>query len=176
MKPLRIPGTEAEPISERERAKIARELRSRISGEVGFNHGERALYATDGSNYRFIPEGVVVPRTVEDIVATIEICRKYGLAVLPRGGGTDLAGSSTNTAVVIDMSKYLRKIISIDPQKREARVQPGTVLDDLRKKAEKEFGLTFGPDPSTHDHNTFGGMLGNNSCGVHSVLAAKVGP
>jgi FAD/FMN-containing dehydrogenase/Fe-S oxidoreductase len=158
------------------RRELARELGRGIGGEVRFGEGDRALYATDGSNYRYVPIGVVIPRNVEDVLATLEICRRHGAPVLPRGGGTDLAGSSTNTAVIIDLSKYLNRVLEIDPGRKLARVQPGTILDDLRKPAQREHGLTFGPDPATHNHCTFGGMIGNDSCGVHSVLAAKVGP
>jgi FAD/FMN-containing dehydrogenase/Fe-S oxidoreductase len=172
-----VPRPEHPPdLAEPARRRLAEDLRRAIRGEVRFDDGDRALYATDGSNYRFVPTGVVVPRSIEDVVAAMEVCRRYDAAVVPRGGGTDLTGSATNTAVVIDCSKYLRQVIAIDPERREARVQPGTVLDDLREQADRAAGLTFGPDPSTHDHNTFGGMIGNDSCGVHSVLAAKVGP
>jgi FAD/FMN-containing dehydrogenase/Fe-S oxidoreductase len=150
---------------------LARDLHGALDGEVRFGAGTRALYTTGGSNYRQVPIGVVLPKTVEDVVATVEICRSYDAPILSRGGGTSLAGQCCNVAVVIDHSKYLREIIDIDPERRLARVQPGVVLDRLRKKAEKEHGLTFGPDPSTHDHCTFGGMIGNNSCGVRSIMA-----
>ncbi len=147
-------------------------LRRSIEGEVRFDNGSRALYATDASNYRQVPIGVVVPRTVEDVVRTVEACREFDAPVLPRGGGTSLCGQCCNVAVVIDFTKYLHRIETLDPQGRFAWVQPGVVLDDLRNAAE-EFHLTFGPDPSTHDHNTLGGMIGNNSCGVHSVMAGE---
>jgi FAD/FMN-containing dehydrogenase len=120
-----------------------------------------------------IPIGVVLPRTVEDVLATLAACRQHGAPVLPRGGGTSLAGQIANVAV--DFSKYLKTIIEIDPQRKLARVQPGVVLDHLRKETEKH-GLTFGPDPSTNDHCTLGGMIGNNSCGVHSVMSQFYGP
>jgi FAD/FMN-containing dehydrogenase/Fe-S oxidoreductase len=147
-------------------------LRQHTSSEVRFDDGSRALYATAGGNYRQIPIGVVVPRTEDDVVGTIEICRKHAAPVLARGGGTSLAGQCCNVAVVIDCSKYLRKILELDPERKQARVQPGVVLDDLRNAGEK-FHLTFAPDPSTHDHCTLGGMIGNNSCGVHSVMGGK---
>ena len=152
--------------------RLAREFREQTSTEVRFDDGSRALYATAGGNYRQIPIGVVVPRTEDDVVGTIEICRKHAAPVLARGGGTSLAGQCCNVAVVIDCSKYLRKILELDPERKQARVQPGVVLDDLRNAAEK-FHLTFAPDPSTHDHCTLGGMIGNNSCGVHSVMGGK---
>jgi FAD/FMN-containing dehydrogenase/Fe-S oxidoreductase len=151
---------------------LARELRDEIEGEVRFDDGSRALYATAGGNYRQVPIGVVVPRSVQDIKAAIATARKFGAPVLPRGGGTSLAGQCCNVAVVIDVSKYLREVLELDWRHKRARVQPGVVLDDLRNAAEKHH-LTFAPDPSTHDHCTLGGMIGNNSCGVHSVMGGK---
>lgn len=151
---------------------LARELRTEIRGEVRFDDGSGALYATDASNYRQVPLGVVIPRSVEDIVATVAACHRHGAPVLSRGGGTSLGGQCCNVAVVMDMSKYLNHILDLDPVKKTARVEPGCVLDDLRDAAEK-YNLTFAPDPSTHSHNTLGGMIGNNSCGVHSVMGGK---
>jgi FAD/FMN-containing dehydrogenase len=151
---------------------LAAALRRAVAGEVRFDAGSRALYATDASNYRQPPIGVVIPRTLDDVVATIRICREHDAPFLSRGGGTSLAGQCCNTAVIVDYSKYLHRIVAVDPAQRHARVQPGVVLDDLRAAAE-EFGLTFAPDPSTHTHNTLGGMIGNNSCGVHSVMGGK---
>jgi FAD/FMN-containing dehydrogenase/Fe-S oxidoreductase len=151
---------------------LENDLRKTLEGEVRFDDGSRGLYATDGSNYRQIPIGVVLPKCEQDILRTLEACRAYGAPVLARGGGTSLAGQCCNVAVVIDVSKYLHKILSLDPEKKQARVQPGVVLDDLRHTAEKHH-LTFAPDPSTHSHCTLGGMIGNNSCGVHSVMGGK---
>src|SRR6266851_8388735 len=151
---------------------LAHELRASIRGEVRFDEGSRALYATDGSNYRQVPIGVVLPRGVEDVIQTVALCRRYAVPLLPRGGGTGLAGQSCNTAVIIDMSKYMRAILEIDPGQKIARVQPGIVLDVLRAAAERSH-LTFGPDPATHAQCTLGGMIGNNSCGTHSVMAGK---
>ncbi len=151
---------------------LANTLRSRVEGEVRFDDMSRALYSTDASNYRQVPIGVVIPKSVEDVVAVIECCREHGAPFLSRGGGTSLCGQSCNAAVMADFSKYLNRILEIDPQGKLARVEPGCVLDILRNAAEKHH-LTFGPDPSTHDHNTLGGMLGNNSCGVHSVYAGR---
>src|SRR5690348_9509767 len=150
-------------------ARLAREVR----GEVRFNDDDRALYSTDASNYRQIPIGVVLPRDADDVVAAVSVCRAFGAAIVARGGGTDLAGSTCNAAVVLDMSKYMNRVLDIDWDQREARVQPGTVLDDLRNAAE-ERRLTFGPDPATHNRNTLGGMIGNNSCGMHAQMAGKV--
>jgi FAD/FMN-containing dehydrogenase/Fe-S oxidoreductase len=149
---------------------LAQELSSTVRGEVRFDKGSRALYATDGSNYRQIPIGVVLPKDVEDVIATIAICQRHDVPLLPRGGGTSLAGQCCNIAVIIDMSKYLNNVLEVDAQQRRARVQPGVILDHLRNAAEK-YHLTFGPDPATHSQCTLGGMIGNNSCGVHSVMA-----
>jgi FAD/FMN-containing dehydrogenase/Fe-S oxidoreductase len=151
---------------------LARELESAIEGEVRFSDGDRALYATDSSNYRQVPLGVVLPCSIEDVVRTVAICRKHGAPLVSRGGGTSLAGQTCNTAVVIDFSKYLHRILELDPVRRRARVEPGCILDALRDAAERHH-LTFGPDPATHSHNTLGGMIGNNSCGVHSVQTGR---
>src|SRR5205085_1921125 len=147
-------------------------LRRNVRGEVRFDNGSRALYATDASNYRQVPIAVVIPRDADDVIATVSICREHGAPVLCRGGGTSLAGQCCNVAVVLDFSKYMSNIVEIDPARRLARVQPGVILDHLRAAAEKHH-LTFGPDPATHDRCTLGGMTGNNSCGVHSVMAGK---
>src|SRR5579862_1689109 len=147
-------------------------LQTKIEGEVRFDMGSRALYSTDGSNYRQVPIGVVIPRSVDDVIATVGECRRHGAPILARGGGTSLAGQCCNVAVVIDFTKHLNKLLELDPHGKTARVQPGIVLDWLRKEAEKHH-LTFGPDPATHNHNTLGGMIGNNSCGIHSVMAGK---
>ncbi len=153
-------------------AELERDLKRAIRGEVRFDRGSRALYATDGSNYRQIPIGLVVPRDDNDVVAAVAACRKYDAPVLPRGAGTSLAGQCCNVAVVLDFTKYMNGIVEIDPSRRFARVQPGVVLDSLRNGAEAHH-LTFGPDPSTHSRCTLGGMIGNNSCGTHSLLAGK---
>ena len=153
-------------------AELERALTREIRGEVRFDRGSRALYATDGSNYRQIPIGLVVPRDADDVAAAVGVCRTYGAPVLPRGAGTSLAGQCCNVAVVLDFSKYMNRILEIDPVRRFARVQPGVVLDSLRNAAEAH-RLTFGPDPSTHSRCTLGGMIGNNSCGTHSLLAGK---
>jgi len=147
-------------------------LRRNLRGDVKFDSGSRALYATDGSNYRQVPIGVVLPRDADDVVAAISICREFGAPLLCRGGGTSLAGQCCNVAVVLDFTKYMNLILEIDSHNRSARVQPGVVLDHLRNAAEK-YHLTFAPDPASHDRCTIGGMIGNNSCGVHSVMAGK---
>jgi len=153
-------------------AALEGDLRRQLRGDVRFDSGSRALYATDGSNYRQVPIGVVLPRDVDDVMATISLAREYGAPILCRGGGTSLAGQCCNVAVILDFSKYMGQILEIDPGRRIARVQPGVVLDHLRNAAERHH-LTFGPDPATHDRCTLGGMIGNNSCGVHSVMAGK---
>jgi FAD/FMN-containing dehydrogenase/Fe-S oxidoreductase len=151
---------------------LADSLRKRIQGEVRFDRSARALYATDGSNYRQAPIGVVLPRDADDVLATVALCREFGAPLLCRGGGTSLAGQCCNVAVILDFSKYMARILEIDPVRRIARVQPGVILDHLRAAAEQHH-LTFAPDPATHDRCTLGGMIGNNSCGVHSVMAGK---
>ena len=151
---------------------LSNALRERVRGEVRFDVGSRALYATDSSNYRQVPIGVVIPHDAEDVEAAVAVCRDYHVPILARGGGTSLAGQACNAAVVFDFSKYMNRILELDPERRFARVQPGVILDDLRDAAE-EHHLTFGPDPSTHDRCTMGGMIGNDSCGVHSVMAGK---
>ena len=153
-------------------AALEQELKQNIKGEVRFDRGSRAMYSTDGSNYRQIPIGLVVPRDADDVVAAMAACRKYGAPVLARGAGTSLAGQCCNVAVVLDFTKYMNQILELNPEQRFARVQPGVVLDTLRSQAEA-FKLTFAPDPSTHNRCTIGGMIGNNSCGTHSLLGGK---
>jgi FAD/FMN-containing dehydrogenase/Fe-S oxidoreductase len=155
---------------------LEHDLCKTVEGEVRFSAGDRALYSATGANYRQLPMGVVIPRTVDDVVATVAACREHGAPLLSRGGGTGLAGQTTNVAVVIDFSKYLNRIVEIDPERKLARVEPGLILDHLRHKAEHDHGLTFGPDPSTHEYCTFGGMIASNSCGVRSVMAQFYGP
>ena len=147
-------------------------LRAAIQGEVRFDDGSRALYSADASNYRQVPIGVVVPRTTEDLVAAVRVCHELGAPILPRGGGTSMCGQTVNVAVVLDVSKYLNRVLSVDAGNRCAHVEPGVVCDALRDAAE-EFNLTFAPDPSTHSRCTLGGMIGNNSCGPHSVMGGK---
>src|ERR1700678_3188956 len=153
-------------------AGLRAQIRWGSPGDIRFDAGGRALYATDGSNYRQVPIGVVLPRNIDDVLATGSLCRQFGAPLLCRGGGTSLAGQCCNVAVVLDFTRYMSRILEIDPVRRIARVQPGVVLDNLRNAAEKHH-LTFGPDPASHDRCTLGGMIGNNSCGVHSVMAGK---
>lgn len=154
---------------------LVEELHDAVAGEVRFDAGSCAAYSTDASNYRQVPIGVVVPRSIDDVTATVAACHRHRVPITSRGGGTSLAGQCTNVAVVIDCSKYLDHVVSIDPDARLAVVEPGCNLDVLRHAAAAH-GLTFGPDPATHDRNTLGGMIGNNSCGVHSVMAELYGP
>ncbi|HET7481795.1 MAG TPA: FAD-binding and (Fe-S)-binding domain-containing protein [Actinomycetota bacterium] len=149
-------------------------LRRSVAGEVRFDDGTRGLYATDASNFRQVPIGVVIPRTVDDVIATHAACHEFGAPILARGCGTSLSGEAVNVAVVIDFSKYLNEIVEIDPDRKTARVQPGVVHDQLAA-ATKHYGLVFAPDPSTHAYCTIGGSIGNNSCGVHSVQARFLG-
>lgn len=153
-------------------AALEHRLRARVRGEVRFDDGMRALYATDASNYRQIPIGIVKPLDAADVEAAIEVCRSFAAPVLSRGAATSLAGQCCNTAVILDFSKSMRSIISIDAEAKSAIVEPGVVLDRVREAAEK-FALTFAPDPATHSRCTLGGMIGNNSCGTHSLLGGK---
>jgi FAD/FMN-containing dehydrogenase/Fe-S oxidoreductase len=153
-------------------AGLERALRASVRGDVAFDAGTRALYTMDASNYRQVPLGVVRPASVRDVVAAVAACREHGVPVVPRGGGTSVSGNAIGAGVVLDTSRYLNRIHSIDPDRRTALVEPGVVLDDLRRAAGR-YGLTFGPDPSTHSRCTLGGMIGNNSCGAHSVAWGK---
>ncbi|MGH4029620.1 FAD-binding and (Fe-S)-binding domain-containing protein [Actinomycetota bacterium Odt1-20B] len=139
-----------------------------IRGDVEFGVGDRALYTMDASNYRRVPLGIVAPKDAGDVEAVLGVCREQGVPVVARGAGTSIAGQATGTGVVLDFTRYMNRILGIDPESRTAAVQPGVILDQLRGAA-AEFGLTFGPDPSTHSRCTLGGMIGNNSCGSHSV-------
>jgi FAD/FMN-containing dehydrogenase/Fe-S oxidoreductase len=151
---------------------LEKKLLATVKGEVRFDDASRALYATDASNYRQVPIGLVVPRDAADVIATVAACREYGAPLLSRGGGTSLAGQCCNVAVILDFSKFLRSILVLDPAGRRATVQPGIVLDVLRAEAELH-DLTFAPDPATHSRCTIGGMIGNNSCGIHALMGGK---
>jgi FAD/FMN-containing dehydrogenase/Fe-S oxidoreductase len=152
---------------------LKKSLRGPASSDlVRFDLGSRALYAADASNYRQLPIGVVFPRDAADVEAALAACRTTGAAVLPRGAGTSLAGQCVNVAVVFDYSRYMNALDCIDPEAKTARVQPGIVLDRLRDAAELHH-LTYAPDPATHSRCTLGGIIGNNSCGVHGLLGGK---
>ncbi|MGA5186234.1 FAD-binding and (Fe-S)-binding domain-containing protein [Streptomyces griseoincarnatus] len=149
------------------------ELRARVAGEVRFDAGTRAAYSTDASNYRQVPIGVVVPRTVEAAQEAVAVCQEQGAPLLSRGGGTSLAGECCNTAVVLDWSKYCNRLVSVDRENRRCVVEPGIVLDDLNRQL-AEHGLMYGPKPATHPNCTIGGMIGNNSCGSTAQAYGKV--
>ncbi len=159
-------------VTEPGRLDLEAALRAGLRGSVAFDSGTRSVYAADASNYRQVPLGVVLPLDHDDVVATLRICADADAAVVARGAGTSLAGQACNVAVVVDLSRHMTRILELDPVARIARVQPGVVLDDLRRAAE-EHGLTFGPDPATHAWCTLGGMIGNNSCGSHALFAGK---
>ena len=147
-------------------------LKEAVKGEVRFSDGDRGMYASDASNYRMVPLGVVLPKNADDVEAAVAICRDLGVPIHARGGGTAIPGQTVNNGILFDFSKYMNRVIDLDPDQRRADVQPGTVLDTLRDAAEKHH-LTFGPDPATHSRCTLGGMIGNNSCGVHSVMGGE---
>src|SRR5438067_5011349 len=153
-------------------AGLERMLRRNIRGEVCFDAGARAVWSTDASNFRMPPLGVVQPRDKDDVVAAVAACRDYGAPITNRGGGTSLSGETTNVAVIVDTSRYVTAIDELNPTGRFAWVEPGCINDTLRKAAQLH-QLDFGPDPSTHDRCTIGGNIGNNSCGVHSVMAGR---
>jgi FAD/FMN-containing dehydrogenase/Fe-S oxidoreductase len=153
-------------------AAMESELRSGIGGEVRFDDGDRGMYASDAGNYRMIPVGVVIPRDANDVLHTLAVCKRHGAPILARGGGTGIPGQTVNAAVLLDFSKYMNRLIELNPEQRYAVVEPGIILDELRKAAGTH-GLTFGPDPATHSRNTLGGMIGNNSCGIHSMMAGE---
>jgi FAD/FMN-containing dehydrogenase/Fe-S oxidoreductase len=145
------------------------ELAARIQGEVRFDTISRMLYSTDASNYQIEPIGVVIPRSADDIVATMEIAASHSVPILPRGGGSSLAGQTVGAALVIDTSKYMNRVLSFHPEDKSVTVEPGINLDVLNRQV-KASGLMFGPDPSSSNRATIGGVIGNNSTGAHSIL------
>ncbi|MFZ2060751.1 MAG: FAD-linked oxidase C-terminal domain-containing protein [Candidatus Binatus sp.] len=153
-------------------AALETHLRNIVEGEVRFDVGTRAAYATDASNYRQVPVGVVIPRHEGDVIAALSIARENSMPILARGGGTSLAGQACNAAIVLDFSKYMNRVIAIDASGRVAQVEPGVVQSHLNA-ALAPHGLFFAPDPSTKDRCTIGGMIGNNSCGAHSAAYGK---
>ncbi|MGE0138459.1 MAG: FAD-binding oxidoreductase, partial [Ilumatobacteraceae bacterium] len=154
-------------------AALEHDLRVAVDGEVRFDAGSRGAYSTDASNYREVPIGVVVPRTIDAAVEAVAVCGRHGAPLLSRGGGTSLAGQCTNTAVVLDWSKYCNRLTSVDADARTCVVEPGIVLDHLNAQL-ADTGLEFGPRPATHSHCTIGGMIGNNSCGSTAQRTGKV--
>ncbi|MFF9068001.1 FAD-binding and (Fe-S)-binding domain-containing protein [Streptomyces sp. NPDC014891] len=164
---LRHPGVVGR--HEQHTSELAAALRAAVAGEVDFSAAARAMTTMDASNYRRIPAGTVAPRDADDLAAVLEVCRDHGTTpVVARGAGTSIGGQATGTGVVLDLTRHMGGIVSLDPEARTAVVRPGLVLDRLRAAA-RPYGLTFGPDPSTHSRCTLGGMIGNNACGAHSV-------
>ncbi|GII89664.1 dimethylmenaquinone methyltransferase [Sphaerisporangium siamense] len=172
-RPPGLTGRRPEPAAPVDVAALRRDLEAAVHGEVRFDATMRGAYSTDASNYRQIPLGVVCPRTVEAAVAAVAVCRRHGAPLLSRGGGTSLAGECTNTAVVLDWSKYCHRLLDVDAEARTCLVEPGIVLDTLNARL-AGYGLEFGPRPATHDHCTIGGMIGNNSCGSTAQRTGKV--
>ncbi|MCA9296827.1 MAG: FAD-binding oxidoreductase, partial [Phycisphaerales bacterium] len=173
MTQVRLPIFEAtpEPMDDRVRA-FAGALRQAITGDVRLDRANRLLYATDASIYQMIPLAVVLPRSTDELAETVRTARRFHLPILPRGGGTSLAGQTVNHAVVIDCSFACNRIVDVDVDRRRVRVEPGVVLDDLNRALESH-GLIFGPDVATASHANLGGMIGNNSAGAHSVLYGR---
>ncbi|TVS00993.1 MAG: FAD-binding oxidoreductase, partial [Phycisphaerales bacterium] len=158
----------ARPRSETERAEIARGLANSVSGEVRFGRHDRMLYATDASMYQVEPIGVVIPDSIEDAVRAVEYCKQHSLPILPRGGGTSLAGQCVSEAVVIDFSPRCTRVIEVDAEGRRCRVEPGIAIDDLNAQLAGA-GLFFPPDPATSRHCNIGGAIGNNAAGARSI-------
>ena len=163
-----LPGAPAEVDVE----SLCDDLRARVDGEVRSDAGSRGAYSTDGSNYRFPPIAVVVPNSVDAGAAAVRVCAEHGAPVLSRGGGTSLAGQTTNAAVVLDWTKRCHHLVSVDQEARTCIVEPGIVLDVLNDKL-AEYSLMFGPRPSTHWSCVLGGMIGNNSCGATAQAYGK---
>src|SRR5258708_6255816 len=153
-------------------AGIRAALEKNIAGEVRFDRLSRALYSTDASVYQIVPLGVVLPRTQDDIVATVKACARFGVPLTARGGGTSQAGQCIGPGAVLDCSKYYNQILEINAKERWVRVQPGCVLDDVNREL-TPFGLHLPLDISTSDRATLGGMIANNSSGTHSVIYGK---
>src|ERR1051325_3976064 len=147
---------------------LERRLRSNMTGDVLFGAFDRGRYATDASFYQIMPLGVVVPRTIDEALRALAICRDDGLVVTPRGGGTSQCGQTVNDGIVVDFSRHLNRILSLDVENRTCVVEPGIVLDDLNRQLKKH-GLWFPVDVSTASRATIGGMAGNNSCGGRSL-------
>ncbi|CAN5729520.1 FAD-binding and (Fe-S)-binding domain-containing protein [soil metagenome] len=176
--PFRLPPIDPSVRESRASAETTRvleaELRSRIHGEVRFDRTSRMLYSTDASNYQIEPVGVVLPKSLDDVVGAVELAASHGVAILPRGGGSSLAGQTVGAALVIDFSKYLSRIIDLNPEEQTVLVEPGINLDSLNRLLVSN-GLMFGPDPSSSNRATAGGVVGNNSTGAHSVLYGMTG-
>jgi FAD/FMN-containing dehydrogenase/Fe-S oxidoreductase len=155
-------------------AEFAAELRKRFTGEIRIDRGSRILYSTDASIYQIEPLGIAIPRTQDDLHAAVELASKYSVPILARGSGTSLAGQAIGPALILDCSRWLDKILEIDPVAKTARVEPGVILTTLNRSA-AEFGLEFGPDPASAERATMGGVLANNATGAHSILYGMAG-
>ncbi len=164
--------TAVEKVPDTSTSLLAQELAAVVRGAVRFDTASRAMWSADSSNYRHVPLGVVQALDADDVEATVATAKAHGVPLLPLGARTSICGQSVNEAVVVDFHRHMHRVLDIDPDARTARVQPGTILDDLRDAA-RPHGLTFGPDPSTHNRCTLGGMIGNNACGSHSVAWGK---
>ena len=162
----------ATQISESNIRQLTEELNQQVSGEVRFDKMSRTLWSTDASIYQIEPVGVVLPKSAEDVIAVLETAKNYGVSVLPRGGGTSLAGQTVGESIVIDFSRYMRKVTEINTEEGWVKTQPGIILDELNKILSPH-GVLFSPDPSTSNRGNVGGALGNNSCGAHSVMWGK---
>src|SRR3990170_1143818 len=160
------------PNPSREYEEIAADLKKRIEGEVRFDRYSRLLYSTDASIYEIEPVGVVLPRHKGDVQAVIEVANQFNVPVLPRGGGTSLAGQTVGYAIVLDFSKYMNRVLEVNREELWCRVEPGLVQDELNAHV-GPMGLLFGPDTSTSNRATIGGMIGNNSAGAHSIAYGK---
>src|SRR5437870_8320106 len=147
---------------------LEHELRKVVAGDVRFDPISRLLYSTDASMYQVEPIGVVIPRDADDVQAAVEVARKHQVALLPRGGGTSLTGQTVNRALVLDFARHMNRVLEVNSEERWARVEPGLVQDELNHLVRGQ-GLLFGPDTSTSNRATLGGMLGNNSGGAHSI-------
>jgi FAD/FMN-containing dehydrogenase/Fe-S oxidoreductase len=173
-RPAPAPRRRAARASRVDTRELEAQLHSRLRGEVLFDAGWRSVYSHDSGNYRHIPLGAVAPLDADDVAAAVSICRRAGAPLVPRGCGTSIPGTAlASDALVVDTSKHMREIVEIDPGRRIARVQPGVIRDDLTRRTEERHHLTFAPDTSTHEYATFGGMIGSNSCGVHSVMGGR---
>ena len=155
-----------------DRAALQRELQEKLEGEVRFDEVSRALYSTDASVYLIKPLGVAIPKTREDIIRIVDICRRHKCPITMRGGGTSQAGQAIGEGLQVDTSKYYNKLLEVNAEERWARVQPGIVLDELNAQL-AHLGLRFAPDISTASRATIGGMMSNNSCGARSVVFGK---
>ena len=162
----------ATQVKESDTREMVADLNKLVSGEVRFDKMSRVLYSTDASIYEIEPVGVVIPRSAEDVIAVVETANKYGVSVLPRGGGTSLGGQTVGHSIVMDFSKYMRHIVEVNEEERWVRTQPGIVLDVLNHQL-RDRNLLFAPDPSTSNRGNVGGALGNNSCGAHSIMWGK---